>query len=97
MVLELLFLGFRSGGFPWRLVRVVRRGQKELVDVELSPEAAEALEDYLREVRGRGPGWLLRSRQGRPLATRDVERGVGRVLSTLPAVKHRSRSRIRQS
>jgi integrase/recombinase XerD len=104
VVLELLLLGFRpgevgilrksqlrSGGIPWKLVWVVRRGKKEPVEMALSPEAAAAMEDYFREVRGRGPGLLLRSRQGRPLATRDVERGMERVLERVNWGRQRRR------
>jgi integrase/recombinase XerD len=61
--------------------RNVKRKGKRRDDVYVSPEARAALSDYFEHERGRGPGALFQSREGKAMLRKDADRYLKQIAA----------------
>jgi integrase/recombinase XerD len=78
--------------FDGKYLRNVKRKGKRRDDVYVSPEARAALADYFEHERGRGPGPLFQSRDGKPMLRKDADRYLkqiaGMANANVPEEEH---------
>ncbi len=67
--------------YDGKYFRTVKRKGKRRDDVYASPEARAALADYFEHERGREPGPLFQSREGRPMLRKDADRYLKQIAA----------------